>query len=424
MDKTTRLKDLNKQLRINGLDVYDITLDDGDAMVCISLVDDPAVERNFLAFAAETPRFAFKRDDMAHCITGVAIRANMPVYRRNGDYEYYVRFSPEVIKEIVERYSREGRWNAVDLQHDGQPVGGVIMTEMFIKDSTKGISPKGFEDVEEGSLFVTYKVEDEQLWQQIMTTDTLNGFSIEIYATPVPAVAAYSREETPDVLAEVAALDFSTNSELDKAMNEGQVVNLTVNGNKTLTNAQVYEIGRQNGKNVAIVYADSPYEGRKQWYIYEVRKITNVKPATGAFVEWNVARQGYSWESVQDLLDTEDIQSLRSAIVPANEYERAIIEHKMCIITYRDPSGEDCTLSRQCGVFEFGYNRRGNAALRAYQYYGSTHTVPEGWKMFLISRILSFQVLDYMSEITQAPEGFNYTGPDRDGFNCTLRAEF
>lgn len=424
MDKTTRLKDLNKQLRINGLDVYDITLDDGDAMVCISLVDDPAVERNFLAFAAENPRFAFKRDDMAHCITGVAIRANMPVYRRNGDYEYYVRFSPEVIKEIVERYSREGRWNAVDLQHDGQPVGGVIMTEMFIKDSTKGISPKGFEDVEEGSLFVTYKVEDEQLWQQIMTTDTLNGFSIEIYATPVPAVAAYSREETPDVLAEVAALDFSTNSELDKAMNEGQVVNLTVNGNKTLTNAQVYEIGRQNGKNVAIVYADSPYEGRKQWYIYEVRKITNVKPATGAFVEWNVARQGYSWESVQDLLDTEDIQSLRSAIVPANEYERAIIEHKMCIITYRDPSGEDCTLSRQCGVFEFGYNRRGNAALRAYQYYGSTHTVPEGWKMFLISRILSFQVLDYMSEITQAPEGFNYTGPDRDGFNCTLRAEF
>ena len=96
----------------------------------------------------------------------------------------------------------------------------------------------------------------------------------------------------------------------------------------------------------------------------------------------------------------------------------------MCIITYRDPSGEDCTLSRQCGVFEFGYNQRGNAALRAYQYYGSTHTVSEGWKEFLISRILSFQVLDYMEPITEAPEGFNYTGPDRDGFNCTLRAEF
>lgn len=424
MDKDTRLKDLPRKLQWNGLDVYDITLAEGDAMVCISLVDDPAVERNFLVFEAERPVLVFKRDDMEHCLTGVAIRANMPVFRRNGDYEYYVRFSPEVIKEIVERYSREGRWNSVDLQHDGEKVGGVIMTEMFIKDSAKGISPKGFEDVEEGSLFVTYKVEDEQLWQQIMETDNFNGFSIEIYATPVPATYGHTRSLFDELVEEVGKLDLSAQSDLDKAMNEGEVVNLTVNGNKTLTNAQVYEIGRQNGKNVAIVYADSPYEGRKQWYIYEVRKITNVKPATGAFVEWNVARQGYSWESVQNLLDTEDVQSIRSAVVPANEYERAIIEHKMCIITYRDPSGEDCTLSRQCGVFEFGYNRRGNAALRAYQYYGSTHTVPEGWKMFLISRILSFQVLDYMSEITQAPEGFNYTGPDRDGFNCTLRAEF
>lgn len=410
-----------KQLQLNGLDVYDIELLEDDKMVCISLVDDPAVQRNFLVFAEEKPLICFKSDDMAHCLTGVAIRANMPVYRRNGDYEYYVRFSPEVIKEIVERYSREGRWNAVDLQHDGKKVEGVIMVECFIKDTAKGISPRGFEDVEEGSLFVTYKVEDDELWRQIRETDNFNGFSIEIYATPTPATAA---DPVATLLAEVNRCDFSIQSDLDKAMDGGEVVNLTVNGNKTLSNAQIYEIGRQNGKNVALIYADSPYEGRKQWYIYEVKNITNLKPAAGPFVEWAVARRGYSWESIEKLLDSEDITSIRSAVVPANEYERAIIEHKVCIITYRDPSGEDCTLSRQCGVFEFGYNQRGNAALRAYQYYGSTHTVSEGWKEFLISRILSFQVLDYMEPITEAPEGFNYTGPDRDGFNCTLRAEF
>ena len=96
----------------------------------------------------------------------------------------------------------------------------------------------------------------------------------------------------------------------------------------------------------------------------------------------------------------------------------------MVIITYRDASEENCIYSRQCGVFEYGYNWKGHAALRAYQYFGSTHTESEGWKMFLLSRILSFTVLDYMKPIEFAPEGFNYTGPDRDNFDCILRADY
>ena len=39
--------------------------------------------------------------------------------------------------------------------------------EIFIKNSEKGISPKGFEDVEEGSLFGVYKIENQEVWQAI-----------------------------------------------------------------------------------------------------------------------------------------------------------------------------------------------------------------------------------------------------------------
>lgn len=53
------------------------------------------------------------------------------------------------------------------------------MVECFIKDSEKGISPTGFEDVPEGSLFCTFKVEDEKLWNEIVNTDHFNGFSLE-----------------------------------------------------------------------------------------------------------------------------------------------------------------------------------------------------------------------------------------------------
>lgn len=415
----------------NGLPIYEMVLEeDIDRMLAISIVDDPAVESNFLMFKNDKKPLMFQASDgMEHIVTGVAIRAGMPIYRYDAftGIEYYVVFTKEVIKQIVEKYSKENKWNTVDLQHDGVPVEGVYMVETYIKDIERGINPKGFEDIEDGSLFVSFKIEDENLWNEIKTSGEFNGFSIEIYASMIPA-ENFEKQETLDSIVEDALGDkkkeFSVSTDLTKAMENKQVVDITVDRNRTLENAQIYQIGKQNKVNVAVIYAKKAGYDTNQWYVLELNRLSNVRPSMATFVEWNVARQGASWEGVQDLLDTEDILSVKSAVVPTNDYERAIMERKICIITYRDASEEDCTFSRQCFVGEYGFNHKGNAALRAYQYYGSTHTESEGWKMFLMSRILSFQILDYMEPVSVPPAGFNLTGPDRDGFNCQLRAQF
>lgn len=175
------------------LPIYDVVIDLNDeetGMSCISLVDEPAVEKDFLLFDKQTPKQTLQftiDDNMEHCITGVAIRADYPIYRiGTSGYEYYVRFSKETIKDIVEKYSKQGLWNVTSLQHDGKEIDGAIMVEMYIKDSEKGINPKGFEDIEEGSLFTTYKIVDEQLWEDIKNSDNINGFSIEIVSDLEP----------------------------------------------------------------------------------------------------------------------------------------------------------------------------------------------------------------------------------------------
>ncbi len=77
-------------------------------------------------------------------------------------------------------------------------IDGVVMVEYFIKDTEKGINPKGFEDIADGSLFVTYKIEDEKLWDEIVSPDSeFKGFSIEINADIVPT-NEYVEEETTD----------------------------------------------------------------------------------------------------------------------------------------------------------------------------------------------------------------------------------
>lgn len=414
----------------NGLPLYEVTAKDDFEMVCVSIVDDPAVESDFITFSKDKGKERkniqnFRLEDgEERNILGVAIRADYPIYRYDEEEgDYYITFRRDAIKEIVKQYSKDGFFNQVSLQHNGKRVDGVVMVEMFIKDIEKGINPRGFERIEDGSLFVCYHVENAELWNEIKTSGELNGFSIEIFTSMTP-----TREEPPTLeeLVETLLSDqkkkFSVTTDLNDALNNNKVVTLTTKDG-LIENAQIYQLGKIHGKNVAIIYGKNVY-GSGQWYVQPIKSISKVAASDGVFVSWNTARRGASWQGVENLIDTESLETIKSAVVPANEYERAIIEHKMVMITYRDASAENCIYSRQCGIFEYGFNYKGNEALRCYQYYGSTHTDPEGWKMFLIGRILSFQVLDFMKPIEEAPQGFRYSGEDRDGFDCVLRADY
>ena len=160
-----------------------IVTDDGLGMEKISLVDDPAMESNFQFFANEEDRFKFsvQNEEQRH-IFGVIIRADHPVLRLSAEgFPYYVTFSKETIKTIVQKYFREGRQNNFNLMHTpGTDVDSVEMLQAFIKDKDRGIDPKGFEDIEDGSLFGEFKVLDDTIWEDIKA-GKFKGFSMEIF---------------------------------------------------------------------------------------------------------------------------------------------------------------------------------------------------------------------------------------------------
>lgn len=166
--------------------VYYINIDESEelGMFSVSLVDFPAVETSFLCFNEEKPKRLFFAKPEEHIITGIALRADLPIYRVNpktGE-EYYVVFNKETIKKMVARYSKQGMMNNVDLQHSGELVSGVYMVESFIINDERGIRPKEFSDIEDGSWVVSYYVEDDALWEQIKNGNDLNGFSISCMA--------------------------------------------------------------------------------------------------------------------------------------------------------------------------------------------------------------------------------------------------
>ena len=158
----------------------DINEDENLGLKAISLVDFPAIERNFMLFKDE--QICFKKDDEKQIISGPALIAEMPIYRRNAKgEEYYVIFNKETISKLVERYSKQGLFNSVNLQHDHKMwTDNAIMVESYFVDKERGINPKEYGDLSDGSWVVSFKIEDKQLWDEIKNGNDLNGFSVEV----------------------------------------------------------------------------------------------------------------------------------------------------------------------------------------------------------------------------------------------------
>lgn len=175
-----------------GIPVFEATVENLDeGIMAIALVDFPAVESNFLVFKEQKQTLDLKyaiQDEDKHIITGVVMRANWPIYRYDESYgEYYIFYSPETIKIMAEKMIKDNTQNEINIMHnDDKFVEGVNLVELFIKDSTKGISPAGFEDIEEGSLFATYKVNNDEIWKEIKE-GTFRGLSLEGYFSIEPS---------------------------------------------------------------------------------------------------------------------------------------------------------------------------------------------------------------------------------------------
>lgn len=165
------------------LPIYNAFLDDmEDGIFAIALVESPAVQSDFFAFEneeKETLEFS-SIDDEQHMIMGVVCRAEYPMLRKSDKLgKFYLKMSKETIKCMAEKMFADGSYNNIKLTHQqGTETQGVRLVQCFIKDEAMGISPKGFEDIEDGSLFAVFKCEDESIWQDVKS-GKFKGFSIE-----------------------------------------------------------------------------------------------------------------------------------------------------------------------------------------------------------------------------------------------------
>lgn len=169
---------MSMELPLYMLEISDDLNDDAEVQF-VSLVDRPAIQKNWNAFKNEQ-KFQIVSEDK-RIISGCAMLADTPIFRSDVSFgDYYVAFSKDTILKIVQKYFKKGYQNNVNLMHDPNQIEtGVTMFESFISDKARGIAPmKGFEDAPNGSWFVSMLVENNEVWNKVKE-GLINGFSIE-----------------------------------------------------------------------------------------------------------------------------------------------------------------------------------------------------------------------------------------------------
>lgn len=168
-------------MALKNIPIYNAEILDAECGIDrISLVNDPAVDAYFVSFSKDKIQQMFTTNEEQKMITGVVMRCDYPIYRNDEHLgEYYINFSADVIKHMAQKLLRDNNQNNVNIEHMfNSDVEGVEMVELFIKDRNKGKNPTGFEDINDGSLFATFKVDNQDIWQQIKN-GTFKGYSLE-----------------------------------------------------------------------------------------------------------------------------------------------------------------------------------------------------------------------------------------------------
>ena len=161
--------------------IYELVIEDEniDEVFAISLVEEPAIESNFVFFDKEKVHFAALSDEK-RLVMGPILIPDKKILRIDGEGKpYHVFFKPETIKKLSEMYLKKKYTDKSTLEHDAK-INGVTLVESWVKESiTKDKSALYNLNVPVGTWMGTFKIDNDTIWNDYVKTGEVKGFSIE-----------------------------------------------------------------------------------------------------------------------------------------------------------------------------------------------------------------------------------------------------
>ena len=167
------------------MDIIELVIDENEELSgieAISVVSAPAIEENFLALKNEEQIRLAEVSKEKRILMGAALIPDQPIYRKNGEQEFYIFFSKETVSKASQMYLKAGNQGQATMEHTEEKLEGMTVVESWIiEDSVHDKSRKYGLDLPIGTWMVSMKVDNDDIWDNYVKQNKIVGFSIEGY---------------------------------------------------------------------------------------------------------------------------------------------------------------------------------------------------------------------------------------------------
>jgi hypothetical protein len=143
----------------------------------ISLVDQPAIEENFVALAAQDVEFKVV-DEERRIVVGFALVPEKRILRLMGGKKFNIYFTKETVAQAAEDFMKKMMLKKFTTDHE-EKVDGITVIESWVVEDAKhdksnlyGLGAKG------GEWVLMSKIDNNEVWDEVKA-GKFKGYSIE-----------------------------------------------------------------------------------------------------------------------------------------------------------------------------------------------------------------------------------------------------
>lgn len=167
--------------------LFELTIEDNtDEIFAISVVENPAIQENFLYFNEQKEKLNFARvDNDQRKLVGPILIPDLRILRvdESDNSTYEVFFSKKTVAQLAQNYLKKKYVDKATLEHD-KKLKGLTLVESWIKESkTNDKSNLYGLNMPVGTWMGVFQIdrtpEGDKLWNDYIKTGKVKGFSVE-----------------------------------------------------------------------------------------------------------------------------------------------------------------------------------------------------------------------------------------------------
>lgn len=256
----------------------------------ISLVENPAMEGNFVALSKQDKKIEFKTvDKEQRILMGLVLEPNKPIYRNEGGEEFNIVFSEHVIKDLSHNFFKQGNQSNSTIEHSEEPIRGVTFVESWIVEDSKVDKSANFGfSYPKGSWVATMKVDSDEIWNEYVKSGKVLGFSIDAFLKlkevklksniEMSEIKSGFAQLKEDLLVALKIKEKAVEVEFGAIKSEDGAVTIQFDGEAIAVGGSVWVDG-EDGERIPLPVGEIPLEDGKVLVIVEEGVASEVREA-------------------------------------------------------------------------------------------------------------------------------------------------